>query len=43
MTKAAMKALNAITDIVLSYRPKPKSEAAKKRKRKAKKKKSVKK
>lgn len=43
MTKAAMKALNAIADIVLAYRPKPKSEAAKKRKRKAKKKKAVKK
>jgi hypothetical protein len=43
MTKAAMKALNAIADVVLAYRPKPKSEAAKKRKRKAKKKKAVKK
>lgn len=43
MTKAAMKALNAITDVVLAYRPKPKSEAAKKRKRKAKKKKAAKK
>ena len=38
-----MKALNAIADVVLAYRPKPKSEAAKKRKRKAKKKKAVKK
>lgn len=37
MTKTVMKALNAIADIVLAYRPKPKSEAAKKRKRKAKK------
>lgn len=37
MTKAAMKALDAIVDFVLAYRPKPKSEAAKKRKRKAKK------
>ena len=43
MTKAAMKALNTIADVVLAYRPKPKSEAAKKRKRKAKKKKAVKK
>ena len=43
MTKAAMKALNAIADVVLAYRPKPKSEAAKKRKRKAKKKKAAKK
>ncbi len=37
MTKAVMKALDAIADLVLAYRPKPKSEAAKKRKRKAKK------
>lgn len=29
------KALNAITDIVLAYRPKPKSAPAKKRKRRA--------
>lgn len=43
MTKAAMKALNAIAEVVLAYRPKPKSEAAKKRKRKAKKKKAAKK
>jgi hypothetical protein len=43
MTKAAMKALNVIVDVVLAYRPKPKSEAAKKRKRKAKKKKALKK
>lgn len=41
MTKTAMKALNAIADVVLAYRPKPKSEAAKKRKRKAKKKKAA--
>lgn len=30
----APKALEAIADVVLAYRPKPKSKAAKKRKRK---------
>ena len=29
------KALDAITDVVLAYRPKPKSKPAKKRKRRA--------
>jgi len=31
--KEVPEALNKITDIVLAYRPKPKSKAAKKRKR----------
>jgi hypothetical protein len=31
----ALKALDAIADRVLQYRPKPKSKAAKRRKRKA--------
>jgi len=43
MSKAVMKALDAIADLVLAYRPKPKSEAAKKRKRKAKRQKRLKK
>jgi hypothetical protein len=30
-----LKPLDAIADVVLNYRPKPKSKAAKKRKRKA--------
>lgn len=33
--KKTPEALDKITDIVLAYRPKPKSKAAKKRKRKA--------
>lgn len=34
MTKKIPKALDAITDVVLRYRPKPKSEPAKERRRK---------
>lgn len=34
MTKKPPKALDAITDVVLRYRPKPKSEPAKERRRK---------
>jgi hypothetical protein len=42
MTKPAMpenvpKALDAIADVVLAYKPKPKSQPAKERKKKAKK------
>lgn len=33
--KKTPKVLDEITDVVLKYRPKPKSKAAKKRKRKA--------
>ena len=33
--KDAPKALDAIVDVVLAYKPKPKAEAAKKRQRKA--------
>ena len=35
--KNVPKALDTITDVVLTYRPKPKSKAGKKRKRKEKK------
>lgn len=34
MTKKIPKALDAITDVVLRYRPKPKSEPAKERRKK---------
>jgi hypothetical protein len=37
MKKKIPEELDKITDVVLAYRPKPKSKAAKRRKRKAKK------